>query len=307
MISYAQNGEDVVLARLFDRQPVGHYVDVGAWDPVIDSVTKHFYDRGWRGVNVEPHPQCAAQLRAARPEDVTLELALSRRPGSATLHLDGGGRSGLSTLDGRTAKRVLDEPRADLRVRTSTLAAVVAEHVAWPIDFLKIDVEGHERAVLAGADWSRFAPRVVVVEATEPNTAVPSHRRFEPLLLEAGYRCVLFDGLNRFYAREQDATARQALATPANPIDDYVRYDLVNQAEEARRLAEERAELAERCTRLEQRVSSLERSLARERASEAARAVTATRAPGARGGASNLGEPRGTSPSRGRAARGART
>ncbi len=185
----------------------------------------------------------------------------------------------------------------------------------------------------------------MVVEATEPNSAVASHRRFEPLLLDAGYRCVLFDGLNRFYAREHDALARRLLAAPANPVDDYVRYDLVHQTEEACRLAGERAALEARCARLERRVASLERSLARERA-ERQRAVEAgdgavegavegdgasrgagtvpggaaevevavpvaarpaRRAPVARGGATNLGEPRVTTSSRGRAARGARS
>ncbi len=253
MIAYAQNGEDVVLARLFDRQETGHYLDVGAWDPVVDSVTKHFYDRGWRGVNVEPHPDSAARLRDERPGDVTLELALSRRAGTATLHVDRAGRSGLSTLDGRTARRVLDEGESAVRVRTSTLAAVVGEHVPWPVDFVKIDVEGHERAVIAGADWTRFRPRVVVVEATEPNSKVPSHRRFEPLLAAAGYVCVLFDGLNRFYARAGDREARRVLATPANVLDDWVRYELVVERERASRLAESCAALERRCAELEGR------------------------------------------------------
>lgn len=53
VISYAQNGEDVVLARLFQDQLFGRYVDVGAAHPVRDSVRKHFYDLGWRGANVE--------------------------------------------------------------------------------------------------------------------------------------------------------------------------------------------------------------------------------------------------------------
>ena len=53
MISYAQNAEDVVLARVFAGRNTGRYVDVGACDPVRDSVTKHFYDHRWRGINVE--------------------------------------------------------------------------------------------------------------------------------------------------------------------------------------------------------------------------------------------------------------
>ena len=54
MISYAQNFEDVVLDRVFHQVERGRYIDVGGYDPVIDSVTKHFYDKGWSGVNIEP-------------------------------------------------------------------------------------------------------------------------------------------------------------------------------------------------------------------------------------------------------------
>ena len=52
MTFHAQNFEDVLLARCFEAQATGFYVDVGAEDPDIGSVTRHFYERGWRGLNV---------------------------------------------------------------------------------------------------------------------------------------------------------------------------------------------------------------------------------------------------------------
>jgi hypothetical protein len=48
MYTYAQNFEDVMLNRLFHEQASGFYIDVGAWDPNMHSVTKHFYKGGWR-------------------------------------------------------------------------------------------------------------------------------------------------------------------------------------------------------------------------------------------------------------------
>src|SRR4051794_41872134 len=80
MVSYAQAGEDVVLRRVLGDQPPGLYVDLGANDPVADSVTKHFYDHGWRGVNVEPVPSVFAQLAAARSDDVNLNVAAGGTP-----------------------------------------------------------------------------------------------------------------------------------------------------------------------------------------------------------------------------------
>jgi hypothetical protein len=56
LVSYAQNREDILLRAFFDPKEVGFYVDVGAYDPDDDSVTRLFYDRGWRGINIEPQP-----------------------------------------------------------------------------------------------------------------------------------------------------------------------------------------------------------------------------------------------------------
>lgn len=225
MISYAQNAEDVVLARLFDGVDAGRYVDVGASDPVDSSVTKHFYDLGWRGINVEPVPAVAEKLAGARPEDVTLQVALGSKPGKVVLHVVQN-ESGWSTLNDDLARGYQREQHwevRDVEVEMTTLAQVLDEHPG-PVDFLKIDVEGAERAVLEGADFARHRPRVIVVEATRPGSPTPAHQEWEPILLEAGYRCALFDGLNRFYAVADDEPALIALAAPANVLDHYEHY-----------------------------------------------------------------------------------
>ncbi|SDK62181.1 methyltransferase, FkbM family [Lentzea albidocapillata subsp. violacea] len=237
MISYAQNAEDVLLARLFHGRVTGRYVDVGASDPVEDSVTKHFYDFGWRGINVEPIPAQVEALRKARPGDVTLAIALGAKPGSAVLH-HVVNRSGWSTLDSALASTYQAESTLEIvpvEVEVRTLADVLDEHPGV-VDFLKIDVEGEELAVIEGADWDRHRPRVVVVEATEPGSTKPAHQAWDPLMTAAGYRCALFDGLNRFYAQADDAEALELLAVPANVFDKYIRADAAEQR--AARMAE---------------------------------------------------------------------
>ncbi len=82
MISYAQRGEDVVLDRVFGQQPAGFYADVGANDPIVDSVTQHFYVKGWSGINIEPLPDPFRRLAEARPKDINLNLAVSDRKGA---------------------------------------------------------------------------------------------------------------------------------------------------------------------------------------------------------------------------------
>ena len=78
MISYAQNFEDVMIARLFDAGYRGFYVDIGAAHPEFLSVTRHFYDQGWSGINVEPSLRFHPLLCAARPNDINLQCAIGR-------------------------------------------------------------------------------------------------------------------------------------------------------------------------------------------------------------------------------------
>ena len=81
VISYAQNFEDVMLWRALRDIPQGFYVDVGANDPVIDSVTRWFYQQGWHGINIEPVPHWHQRLQADRPLDINLQMAVSTTTG----------------------------------------------------------------------------------------------------------------------------------------------------------------------------------------------------------------------------------
>ncbi len=225
MISYAQNREDVLLNRLFPADYKGFYIDVGANHPNEGSVTAHFYARGWRGINVEPSG-IYDLVAWARSRDINLQVAVSNHCGEATLH-EFPEAAGLSTFDvnnAETARNRFGFQYVPRKVPVLTLAEICRQHVKGPVDFLSVDVEGHEPQVLAGADFRQFRPRVVVVEATKPNTTEPTHALWENLLLEADYLFAFFDGLNRFYVRKEDSELIPRLAVPANVHDNYLPY-----------------------------------------------------------------------------------
>lgn len=236
MISYAQNAEDVLLRRIFGEQSAGLYVDVGAYDPVSCSITKHFYDRGWRGVNVEPAPTSYARIAEARPRDTNVNVGISNRSGELRFFEFPREHAGLNTFAEEEAKkhRAAGYTYIERIVQVITLRELCERHVQGPIDFMSIDVEGHEREVIEGGDFRRFRPRALVVEATQPKTTITTHQRWEPLLLEAGYVYATFDGLNRYYLREEDAHLAPRLQVPANSFDDYVPYVLQQQIDELR-------------------------------------------------------------------------
>jgi FkbM family methyltransferase len=201
--SYAQNLEDVVLFRAFENLKTGFYIDIGANDPVTDSVTKYFYESGWRGVNIEPAKHWYEKVKQDRPRDICLNIAVSDEIGSATFYEIES--SGLSTLIDDVARRHdnIGFAQTSYEVRTETLATVCERYAEQTIHFLKIDVEGAEEKVIRGADFKRFRPWVVLVEATEPMSSKPSHFEWDPILVAADYEFVLFDGLNRFYVAKE--------------------------------------------------------------------------------------------------------
>jgi len=227
MVSHAANAEDVVLHRaLCTGGVVGRYVDVGASSPYLGSVTRHFYEAGWKGIDVEPLAEEAAELRRARPRDVVIEAALGSAAGEVTLYVVGDER-GLSSTDAEVGAGYVraGRPVRERKVRQVTLAEVLDEHCDGEITFLKVDVEGAEPEVLSGNDWSRWRPRVVVVEATDPWSYQQTHARWEPQLLAAGYLFASFDGINRFYARSEEPDLLTRLA-PASVLDNFVSENL---------------------------------------------------------------------------------
>jgi FkbM family methyltransferase len=221
MISYAQNREDVLLNRVFRDQSQGFYVDVGANDPTVFSVTRYFYDRGWHGINVEPG-QIFERLRQERPRDVNLNVAVSDVSGPVTFY-EFPDYPGSSTVDAGLLDRIEEftSRRLTRSVQAVTLREILAQYAPATIDFLSVDVETHERQVLAGNDWERFRPRVVLVEATLPYSTVHNHASWEDILLAAGYLFAFFDGLNRFYVRREDADLLPILSVPVNVLDDF--------------------------------------------------------------------------------------
>jgi FkbM family methyltransferase len=223
--SFAQNGEDILLWRCFGAQRTGFYVDVGASSPIQDSVTQLFYEAGWSGLNIEPIPERVAELRRARPRDVTLCAAAGEQAGTISL-VRTAGLGGLSTavpLD--QLPPVYAAHSWPIAAQQITLSDALAAHCAGPIDFLKIDAEDAEARVLSGLDLRRWRPALIVVEATRPLSSEPNHQAWEPMLLAADYAPAWFDGLNRTYlAAERDAELRPHFATPPNVFDGFTAY-----------------------------------------------------------------------------------
>jgi FkbM family methyltransferase len=223
MVSYAGSAEDVMLRRFFGDQSTGFFIDIGAHDPVVGSVTHHFALSGWRGINIEPLPAFFQRLVDARPNDINLNVAVSDDFGTLDLIVDHT-EPGLSTMTQELADGYAraGHKLERIQVRTRPLADIVREHCAGRIvDFLKIDAEGHELEILRGFDLSAWRPRVILIEAGYKPEAWAS------ILESADYVLSGSDLWNRYYVRAEEGERADLLRCPANVCDRYITIDHV--------------------------------------------------------------------------------
>ena len=221
-VSYAQNFEDVILHRALGSVSDGFYIDIGASHPDIDSVSRSFHENGWRGIHVEPVPAHAAALRHARPGDVVVEAVVTDEVGTLTF-FDVGLGAGISTCSAEYAERhrAAGFSVSTYPVEQVSLFDIMNAHVSSDVHWMKIDVEGHEGAVIRSWRDSNVRPWIVLVESTEPNSMVPNYEDWEPEILRRGYRFVYFDGLNRFYLAEDHAELAVHFSCGPNLFDNF--------------------------------------------------------------------------------------
>lgn len=219
--SYAHFGEDLVILRLLRDLPAdrrGIYVDVGAFDPVRHSNTYLLYLHGWRGLNIDANPARLASFSHARPGEISVLAAVSdaerdvlflEYPTQGTNRVVPPGTRGLANALG-------EEPGSITPRRTETLTQLLDRHApeADQIDFLNIDCEGLDLAVLRGLDWSRWLPRVIAVEANTPE----DRRALIGFLEVRGYRMVSQHLVTLIFLH---ASARATLPVGMWPRENY--------------------------------------------------------------------------------------
>lgn len=226
LISYAQNGEDVVLARaLKPWERKGFWVDCGAGHPKYDSVTKLFSLFGWTGINVEPLDDEFLLLQQDRPQDENIKCLLGSEDGSKSFFAGPFNNRGSSTTDPALVdryEREFGQHFNEIVVPVRRLDQIFESKLRPRVDFLKIDVEGAEADVIKGANLGKLNPKILVVEATRPNSDEPSFEAWEPSVLSSGFTLALFDGLNRFYVNNDDLELLPLLQSPANVLDNFI-------------------------------------------------------------------------------------
>jgi len=168
IFSYAQEGEDLVLSRLFGQRNEGFYVDVGAHHPIRFSNTYKFYKDGWTGINIDAMPDSMRLFDEVRPNDINLEAAVSDKEESLVFHifnepaLNTFSKEEASKKDGLRNYKIVEKKT----ITTQTLNQILEKYLSpnQDIDFLSIDVEGLDLQVLKSIDLSKYQPKCILIE-----------------------------------------------------------------------------------------------------------------------------------------------
>ena len=191
-LSYALEGEDLVLARLFEGEDgPGFFVDIGAHHPVRYSNTYYFYRRGWTGLNVDALPGTANLFRRMRPKDITVECGIGAQAGVMTYFVFN--EPALNTFSEQEAHKKDRHPYHivnTLQIPVVTLTEILDRHlpVGVTIDFMTIDAEGFDHEIVCSNDWSCYRPRVVLVELLNTGIENFASHPTAQLLHQQGYR-----------------------------------------------------------------------------------------------------------------------
>lgn len=166
--SYSQEGEDMILRRIFENRNNGFYVDVGAHHPRRFSNTYYFYNLGWKGINIDAMPSSMIIFNKMRPRDINLEFPISDKQETLTYYaFNDPALNGFSNILSSSREKLKNYKIIfQQQMMTTTLEIVLDEYLprGQLIDFLSIDVEGFDFSVLLSNNWIKYSPKVVLVE-----------------------------------------------------------------------------------------------------------------------------------------------
>jgi FkbM family methyltransferase len=198
VVSYSIEAEDLVIRRLFNdvlckgKPRPGYFIDIGAFHPIVHSNTYLLYTEGWRGLNIEPNPEYIEEFKTQRPDDVTINAAISGEPAKLTYH-----RFSNGLLNGFYGPDIVAIHVANgqtylgsVEIDCISVAELLTHVKTADIDLLNIDIESMELTVLSAWDWTNRRPKIICVEIHADTIPNVLQSNVSSLLMTQGYLLV---------------------------------------------------------------------------------------------------------------------
>jgi len=196
-------GEDFLLEKLFPSKKDGFFVEVGCIDGLRFSNTSYFESIGWKGLCIEAHYDYIDMIKRNRPESIVEHAAVGNKD-KEEIDFFANSRGTFSSVDESKGKgwegNKYFHGFETQKVPMLTINTIFNKHNVKYIDFISIDIEGHEVEALQGTDMNIYKPTVILVESDSKE-----HRaKIDNILLKNGYYFIASLRHNLFYSRVKE-------------------------------------------------------------------------------------------------------
>ncbi len=190
---YSQEGEDILLSKIFEDKESGFFIDVGAHHPKRFSNTLLLYQKGWHGINIDPLPGSMKIFKKIRPRDINLEIAVSRKEQELTYYMFN--EPALNSFSKTIAMQHQNDHykiEKMIKVPSLPLSKILTNHLPkkQTIDVLNVDIEGLDLEVLRSNDWQNYRPKIILVEILNSSLNTISSEPIYKFLGKMGYSLV---------------------------------------------------------------------------------------------------------------------
>ena len=203
--SYSQDQEDLFINDYFKNIDNGFYLDIGCYHPIKYSNTALLYNRGWQGINIDMNQTSIDLFNILRKKDKNICATISSSKKEVTQYIDHL-YSPVNTIDKNfsqvISKRFQTKPFFEKKIFTDTFTDIVKKNEIQitKIDFLNIDVEGHDYEVLKGIDLLNIKPKIICIEVDNHEKNL-SNEKIKNNLIKLNYKIIKKIGFNVFFEK----------------------------------------------------------------------------------------------------------
>ncbi len=206
--SYSQSGEDLIVDFIFDALGINHpsYIDIGAHHPYYLSNTGIFYERGCKGINVEPDPVLFKEFILHRKNDINLNIGIGNKKEVLDFYLMSAPT--LNTFSHDEAQKFIREGNYTItetcKIEVDTLSSIIQFHNKGKFpDFLSLDAEGIDELVLKSIDYNISSPLVICVESLTFSTTGhgAKNKNIISFLEQQGYKLYADTNINSIFVK----------------------------------------------------------------------------------------------------------
>ena len=203
----SQFGEEKIILDFFGENYKGKYIDLGCYHPTKHNNTYELYKKGWKGINIDLNPLTIELFNYFRSKDININSAISGSEEKKEMYF----------IDELNTQNTLEKNHLEflkkhhsvkdnevniIPIKTIKLDKILEQYNFKNIDFMNIDIEGHEINVLKSLDFNKYLIKTICIEMIDHNSlSKEQNEKIKILLNQKGYLFLKKIGFNYFFKK----------------------------------------------------------------------------------------------------------